>query len=1256
MAGADELEEFRLIRPLGRGGMGEVYLGHDTVLDRPVAIKLIGSRNPDAASRERFLTEARAIARLSHPNVVTIFRVGTTGDGRPFLAQELIRGTGLDQLARPVPWRRVCELAVGIARGLDAAHRRGILHRDIKPANVMLDDQGTARLLDFGLAKLTGGPERGLRDTASSIRAPADPADLVVTRDGPGAAAPSSAPPIVALGSEPTEVPAAPEANGHTRTGSVLGTPRYTAPEIWRGERATERSDLYSLGVMLYELASAVPPYPEADLVELERAVLAGGARPVDELGLTISPVFARLIMRCLALDPAGRPTSAAELVHELEAILVDAPAVPAGNPYRGLRAFDAEHRGVFFGRGTDVSVLVDRLRTESLLVVVGDSGIGKSSVCHAGVVPAVIAGALADRRRWRAVTIVPGRRPWDTMREALGIAGEHADDRAFDLLRAARPAGDEGLLIVVDQLEELITLADPGQARRIAEMLAAIADGGLAIKALLAVRGDFLTRIAALPEIGGAITRGLHLLRVLSPSDLREAVVGPARTSGVRFESDQMVDQLVAAVAGNPGALPLLQFTLAELWQARDLERAVIPQRALEVLGGVEGGLAGHADAVLLELGAAQRAAARRIVMRLVTAAHTRAVRERDELIDEGEVSAAALESLVRGRLVVARDTVDGTPGYELAHEALIRSWGTLRDWLDAAAGEHAARNRLIASAAEWHRLGRRSELLWSRRQLDETREVADLTQNEEDFLRASRRHLRRRRLGRIAAVAALPVLALAIWAGLRLDAAARRDRAVAERVATAADHRTRADAFAADATRARAAAFARFDANDSAGGERQWAEARRLGTLAHAAYGDATAELEAAHLLDPGAVREQMALVLASHARLAEAERDRQRAAELERRLATYDPQHAHGAASGHLVVSIAGAVRLAVHARRAGAGPVIAGHFDASPVIEREGATLEADLAPGSYVVVATMRDGAVVRDPVLIERGERVTRELAIPAASTIPAGFVYVAAGRFLFGTGHDEAVRRDFLGAQPLHPIETAAYLIARTEVTFAQWIEYLRDLSPPEREARRPASRGGAIGSVKLEEAGDRFTLILQPTKQAYRAVEGEPLAYPERTIRTPVRWERLPVSGVSWEDALAYTAWLDRTGRVPGARPCTNHEWERAARGADGRAYPHGETLAPDEASIDVTYGRKPLAYGPDEVGSFPASDSPFGVSDLAGNVWEVVAGPTGQPWAKGGGWYQGMISALSSNHNAVEVTQKDIRIGLRVCASVR
>src|SRR5215467_12563074 len=149
-----DIEEFRIVRMLGRGGMGAVYLAHDTILDRAVALKLVRIGTTED-SRLRFLTEARALARLDHPNVIAIFRAGTTGGGEPYLVQELVRGTSLDRLSLPLPERRCLELATAIARGLAAAHRHGVLHRDVKPSNIMIDDAGAPRLLDFGLAKLT---------------------------------------------------------------------------------------------------------------------------------------------------------------------------------------------------------------------------------------------------------------------------------------------------------------------------------------------------------------------------------------------------------------------------------------------------------------------------------------------------------------------------------------------------------------------------------------------------------------------------------------------------------------------------------------------------------------------------------------------------------------------------------------------------------------------------------------------------------------------------------------------------------------------------------------------------------------------------------------------------------------------------------------------------------------------------------------------------------------------------------------------
>jgi eukaryotic-like serine/threonine-protein kinase len=1325
-----DLEEFRLVRLLGRGGMGEVYLGHDTILDRAVAIKVIRAATADAASRERFLTEARAIARLSHPNVVTIYRVGTTHAGRPFLVQELIRGASLDQLPRPVGWRKVCELAIGIARGLEAAHRRGIVHRDVKPANVMIDEHGTARLLDFGLAKLSalaessaawagpeadqaarpGAPPSGSR-TDSSVAETSDPvaetsdpvaetrdpvaetrdpvavrADLpepapgianlsataggaTLTPAGGASSRPRQSTGLVSLPSaataaelaEPTAVGSDPASGSAalagdaaaTPPGRVVGTPRYAAPEIWRGEPASVRSDLYSLGAMLYELLAGAAPYPQTQPGELRAAALAGAARPIDELVPEVDPRLARLVMACLAPEPAGRPGSVAAIAHELEAMIVGAPAIPAGNPYRGLRAFDAAHRGLFFGRGADVDALVDRLRGEPLVVVVGDSGIGKSSVCHAGVVPVVLTGGLGDPRRWRVVSLAPGRTPWIALCDALGLDPAIAVP-ADELVRRLRPDRSAGILIAIDQLEELVTLSAPAEAVRVAEVIAAIAGGVPGVKALVAVRGDFLTRVAALPELGAPMTRGLHLLRVLSAADLREAVVGPARASGVRYETEAMVNELVDAVADNPGALPLLQFTLAELWCARDTAGGRLPARALDQLGGVAGGLARHADAVMFALGAGERSAARGIVLRLVTAGRTRAVCEADELTGGAPVAAAALESLVRGRIVVARDTMAGTPSYELAHEALIHSWGTLGDWLDDAAGQHAARNRLQASAAEWQRLDRRDDLVWTRRQLDELRALDGLTAVERAFVAASRRRERRRRLARVAAIAAVPLVALAIFGGVRFEAARARGAAVAARLATAKLHHAAASQLAERAAAMRTAAFAGFDADDRVSGEAWWVEARRLGGEAHARYGDATAELEAAFVIDASAVRPQMAAVLWAQAELAEVERRPELGAELLRRLAAYDPERAaRWSQPGHVVLELDRPARVTVHAFGPGtAGRKLAGGFDARPVAERSGARIDVELRPGSYLSVIAMPDGLAVHDPFVLGRGERYERAIVVPTRASIPAGFLYVPAGRFLYGASGDEVMRRDQLGAQPLHTVHGAGFAIARHEVTYGDWLGFLRALPREERVARSPAGIG-----VNLIEQDGRFALTLKPaTGQVHRAQEGALLRYPGRKSRSNVRWEQLPVSGISSVDALAYTRWLDRTGRVPRARLCSLREWERAARGADGRSFPHGEVLGPSDASFDETYGRNPASYGPDEVGSFPASHSPFGVADMVGNVWEWTVDSKGGYWFRGGSFYQGAISALSNNANRpADPSQRDVKIGLRVCADL-
>jgi serine/threonine protein kinase len=360
--------------------MGTVFLGEDVLLERRVAVKFILDPFTDDQKRQRFLLEGRAIARLSHPNVIAVHRVGEV-DGRPYLVSEFVRGQTLRELPKPLDWERALRVGLGIARGLAAAHRRGVLHRDIKPSNIVLTDDGEVKLLDFGVAKFV--------PTDSSA-----PEESVDTHRGHGLLERT-----VALG-ETTET----TQSGDPVNSVLAGTPRYMAPEVLAGAPATRRSDIFSVGTVLYELCTGALPERNPD----------GSVRPLDEAIPHCPSALARSVERCLALDPAQRYSVVEELLDSLEQLLLPAQPVGAqiGNPYRGLRPFEAEHRSLFFGRDADVRMVLDRLRSDRLVVVAGDSGVGKSSLCRAGVLPLVLEGALEDGLKWKVAQVLPGRQP----------------------------------------------------------------------------------------------------------------------------------------------------------------------------------------------------------------------------------------------------------------------------------------------------------------------------------------------------------------------------------------------------------------------------------------------------------------------------------------------------------------------------------------------------------------------------------------------------------------------------------------------------------------------------------------------------------------------------------------------------------------------------------------------------------------------------------------------------------------------------
>jgi serine/threonine protein kinase len=276
---------YRRERPLGHGGMAAVFLARDEELDRPVAIKLLAENLAgDTAFRDRFLREARLAARLSHPNVVSVYDAGEAEDGRPFIVMEYVPGVTLAEVGRPAPAEAV-GLVVQACHGLAHAHEAGLVHRDVKPQNLLLRDDGVLKVADFGIAR-------------------------------------------------------AAETTALTQVGTVLGTAAYLSPEQALGEEVTPAADVYALGAVLYELLAGRPPHEFDSLADLAAKQREEPITPVSELAPDVSPPVEDAVMRALARNPAYRPPTATAFAQELVATVpLDAPTkVAPAEPRPGRR------------------------------------------------------------------------------------------------------------------------------------------------------------------------------------------------------------------------------------------------------------------------------------------------------------------------------------------------------------------------------------------------------------------------------------------------------------------------------------------------------------------------------------------------------------------------------------------------------------------------------------------------------------------------------------------------------------------------------------------------------------------------------------------------------------------------------------------------------------------------------------------------------------------------------------------------------
>jgi WD40 repeat protein/transcriptional regulator with XRE-family HTH domain len=452
--------------------------------------------------------------------------------------------------------------------------------------------------------------------------------------------------------------------------------------------------------------------------------------------------------------------------------------------PYMGLRAFEPGDAALFCGRETQAEDVLARLGEARFVAVVGASGSGKSSFVRAGLVAGLSTSTANGSTSPRVALMAPGEHPLDELTNALSAVtgdsvpvapGDLRADPAW-LQRAARQAGERGLVIVVDQFEELFTLCDDDIERAgfIDALVAAWRDSTSHVVVIIALRADFYARVAAYPELAAAVVAHQTLIGPLGPAELRRAIELPAAQTGVLLQPG-LTDTILEDLAGEPGALPLLSHALLETWKRR--RRLMLTVGGYREAGGVRGAIAQTAEDTLQVLPEADQQIARSIFLSLTDVAEsTEPTRRR---VDRADL-AVSVEPTQRDRvlsiLAAARLVTIDERTVTVAHEALIRHWPRLRGWIETDRAGLLTHRRLTAAAREWDALQREPAALYRGARLATAREWADdhaddLSRLERDFLTASqageqRRTRRLRILAAGLAASTLIVAALAAWA----------------------------------------------------------------------------------------------------------------------------------------------------------------------------------------------------------------------------------------------------------------------------------------------------------------------------------------------------------------------------------------------------------------------------------------------------------------------------------------------------------
>lgn len=723
--GGQTIKGYELRELIGEGGFGAVYRAYQPSIRRDVVIKAI---LPEYANHpefiRRFETEAQLVARLEHIHIVPLYDYWRDANGA-FLVMRWLRGGSLRAALEEGNWplEDLARLIDQVTSALAVAHQQGVIHRDLKPDNILLDEGKNAYLADFGIAK-------DLQDLTNS---------LYIAEE---------------------------------KEGILLGSPYYLSPEQIKGDPVSPQSDIYSLGVMLYEILTGKHPFHGLPLVTVITKHLQEPLPHLSEAHANLPEALNRVIEKATKKDRAERYASVLALNVDLRKALAvsdvgqplddeydtsleeidlgvtdritprDMAAVEPLNPYKGLRAFQEADAEDFHGRDVLITRLVDWFKNDTdrrFLSVIGPSGSGKSSVVKAGLLPQIRQDAIPGSKSWFVVEMTPGSHPLEELEAALlrvavnppaSLLSQLREDER-GLVRAAKrvlPASETELMIVIDQFEEVFTQVE-NEAERVQflNILAAAArDPRSQLRIITTLRADFYDRPLLYSGFGELVRESTEVVLPMSRQELEQAIVEPAERAGLGLESG-LVTAIMLDVGDQPGTLPLLQFALTELYERR--EGRWLTTQAYSDIGGVSGALARRADELYGQLDANGQKTARQMFLRLVTlnegAEDTRRRVRIDELLSlqgDDQMMQKVIDLFGKYRLLTFdRDPATRTPTVEVAHEALIRQWQQLRAWLQKDREGMRIQRRLTAAAEDWLNTSKDPSYLASGSRLDQ-------------------------------------------------------------------------------------------------------------------------------------------------------------------------------------------------------------------------------------------------------------------------------------------------------------------------------------------------------------------------------------------------------------------------------------------------------------------------------------------------------------------------------------------------------